>query len=165
MVIAEHLELRIDVGVGDFLDGFFYRQALVIAEFDFGAGRELHFEHEIFAVLVGDDLVINVVDGRKFFFLERVVGGVLNENLGGLVHKRLFTDVLFDDLHRRLALSETGDADSIGEIFSRGLFGVGELIGFDLDCQLHLVLIQHFFSDVHVKIKPPESQSVCLTRL
>ena len=148
-MVAKHLELLVKVGVGDFLDGFLYRQALIVAEFDIGTGRELHRKHEIFAVLAGDDIVIDIVDGRHFFFLERFVGGVFDENFRRLVHKRLLADVTLDDLHRRLALSEAGDAHAIGETFGCRFFSVGEFGGVDLDRQLHQIVIQRFLRDIH----------------
>ena len=160
VMIAQNLQLLIDIGVGDFFDVFFYVEIFILAELDFGVRREIHFENEIFAVLIGNDVVIDLVGGREFFVFERLIGAFLNENFGGLVHESVLADMPFNYFHRSLALAKARDIDAVCKIFRGSFFRLGEAVCFEFDRQLHFVVIQFFLSDLHLKTKPPESKSI-----
>ena len=147
LIAHEHLDLRVDLGLGDLRRGHLDRDGLVGAERGRGTERVLNGEGVLLAVLHDLlDLEVAVLDGHDIELVQDGGSRLVNNGLGGVGQGKLRAKRTVDDGTRGLALAEAREAILLGsflvrlldravDVFSGDGDRSGELAVLDIRCR------------------------------
>ena len=151
VVVTEFFDLSIDLFVGCLSGGNLYLYGLVAGKLVFGL--YLHGSGEVEGLVVFNQvqlvLVVGTLQRHDVVFFECLRIYLVDKILGNGGANRISAHDVVDNGTRSLARAEAREAVALGNLTIRTLDACVYIVSVDLEAELHLVVLESLYFDVH----------------